>query len=42
LLEKASQNTQQQEIEVKAKVEYKVNRILNNNKINSQEYYLIK
>jgi hypothetical protein len=42
LLEKALQNAQQQEVEVKSEVEYKIDRILNNNKINSQEYYLVK
>jgi hypothetical protein len=42
LLEKAPQNTQQQEVEVKPEVEYEVDRILDNNKINSQEHYLVK
>ena len=41
LLEKAPQNARQQEVKVEPKIEYKVDRILDHNKINRQEQYLL-
>jgi hypothetical protein len=42
LLEKALQNARQQEVKVEPEIEYKVDRILDHNKINRQEQYLVK
>jgi hypothetical protein len=42
LLEKAPQNTKQQEVEVKPEIKYEVDRILDHDKINRQEQYLVK
>jgi hypothetical protein len=42
LLEKTLQNARQQEVKVKSEIEYEVDRILDHNRINKQEQYLVK
>jgi hypothetical protein len=42
LLEKAPQNTRQQEVKVEPEIKYEVDRILDHDKINGQEQYLVK
>jgi hypothetical protein len=42
LLEKALQNTRQQEVKVEPEIKYKVDRILDHDKISGQEQYLVK